>query len=139
MGWPSPSPGRPQTLKALTIVMTGSPVFLGRIVSAAGLVTNNLSTAVPFNATPRGPTGALETLAGKMLLLQPSVDGFLLASSLDPAQPGFVPLTAQTGALPGPSFLAGERVQMLMGTRDGWLQWLPSGGGAGTLFCWELL
>jgi hypothetical protein len=133
----------------------GSPVYLGTIVST-GAVQNNLTTGTPFASVPRGPTNqpvtsppsdlAL-TLAGRVLLLQPSAAGVFLPST-NPnvavnAVPGQLIVALQTvvpplnGTAPGVSLAAAERVVVTMGPQEGWLQWLPLTGSA-NLLVWEL-
>jgi hypothetical protein len=150
---PAYPPGRPPTERDSLWVMNGSPIYLGTITATAA--TNNYSTAVPFNQTPLGPatppsgTGLgtfanmSNTLAGKLLLLQPSAAGLILPS-MSPSLLSPNPIVAlQTvipplaGTVPGVALAAGERVTVLMLPTEGWLQFLPLTGTA-SLFVWEL-
>lgn len=136
-------PGRPSTDKTTLQYLNGSPVFLGRMVST-GAAVNNSTTAVPFNAAPLGgtvsPVNLTNTLAGKMLLLQTTAAGLILASdgvALTIALQTTVPSIVPPLAIPGVALASGERVVVLMRQTDGFLQWLPV-SGAGNLFVWEL-
>ncbi len=141
-------PGRPPNERDLVTFLNGSPQFLGIIVSASA-ATNNATTATPFANTPRGAltpgavplTNLAGTLAGKMLLVQTTSIGQILASTSatvtlvsQSTTPSFIPPVA----LPGPALALGERVIILMQPTEGWLQWLPT-GGAGNLLVWELV
>lgn len=133
----------------------GSPQYLGMIVST-GAVQNNFTTATAFNSGQRGPTNIpvttppsdlAGTLAGKLLLLQPSAAGVFMPSTnaniVINAVPGQLIVALQTvvppvaGTAPGPSLAAGERVVTTMLPGEGWLQWLPLTGSA-NLLVWEL-
>jgi hypothetical protein len=129
-------PARPYTDRDMLQSINGTPVFLGALVSA-GTAVNNLTTATPFAATRLGPDNFINTLAGKMLLLQPTANGFIL-----PAGSTAITLANQTvppaaGMSPGLLIGTGERVQLLMFPNYGWLQWM-SQAGAGNLLVWEL-
>lgn len=131
------SPGRPASTKGTLQFLNGSPKYLGKLVST-GSAVDNYSTATPFLATPRGPTNLLDTLAGRSLLLQSTGDGYVLPSDLNPANPGYIPITASlTGANPGVFISNKERVQALMLPTEGWLMWIPDSGSA-NLLIWEL-
>lgn len=142
------SPNRPYNEKDLVTGVNGSPVWLGAIVSAAGALTTNASTATPFfntplsgnTTTPNFPPNLQNTLAGKVLLLQATAAGSVLP--LDNTIP--ITLALQTvlpplnGTSPGPSLAASERVVVIMAPWHGLLQWLPT-SGAGNLLVWELV
>jgi hypothetical protein len=131
---------RPPNERDQVLAINGTPAFLGILVSA-GAVINNATTAVPFN--DGAAAGRTTTLAGKVLLLQPTAAGvFMPSSSALIGGAGFtlalqsvVPPLANT--IPGVSLAAGERVVVTMGANQGWLQWLPLAGAA-NLFVWEL-
>lgn len=137
------APGRPSTIKDLETVLSGEPIFLGVIVST-GTAINNATTATPFNAPGFGSVAVgTATLAGKVLLIQPTAAGHVLASSsasmLAPvtivATQATVPPAA--GTAPGPKLQAEERVPFVMATDKGYLQFIPTSGSA-NLFVWEL-
>lgn len=147
---------RPANERDILLATNGSPVWLGCIVSASGAVANNASPApTAFSATPAGPPpGSVAspqnlqgTLAGKTLLLQPTAVGSVLPSTSPNLTPGSAPppVVAQqavvpplAGTTPGVALnFAGERVIVVMGALEGWLQWLPL-SGAGNLHVFEL-
>lgn len=145
-------PFRPPNEKDLVQMMNGRARFLG-VIRSTGTAVDNSTTAAPappFSAIPASTSGIAGvdtpqnlsgTLAGKMLLLQPSAAGFVRASSgvLGSGVP-----TVATFTLPvGVGFEAGvklqteERVTTTMLATDGWLQWISVSGTA-DLFVWEL-
>lgn len=138
MGWPL-APGRPGNIRDLELLLNGEPNFLGVIVST-GAVQNNATTATPFNAAN---TATATTLAGKVLLIQPTAAGHVLASdSASLLSPVVVVATFATvppaaGTAPGVKIQAEERVPFIMASDEGWLQFIPTSGSA-NLFVWEL-
>lgn len=138
-------PARPYNERDTMQALNGAPIFLGVLVST-GTAVNNLTTATPFNQVGLGPTASVaspanfsNTLAGKMLLLQPTANGQILPSAsniVTIAQQSVVPVLSgtQAGVLIG----SGERVELLMTSTMGWLQWLPQ-SGSGNCFVWELV
>lgn len=140
-----PGPARPYTERDTSQALNGAPIFLGTLVSASGGAVNNLTTATPFNQVGLGPVGSVaspinfqNTLAGKMLLLQPSTNGLILPAAsvvLTIAQQS-TPVLAGTAV--GVAIGQGERIELLMMPNMGWLQWLPL-SGAGSCFVWELV
>lgn len=146
---------RPFNEKDLITNINGSPVYLGMLVST-GSAVNNATTTTAFNSPPLGPSASdsgpinyTNTLAGKTLLLQTSAAGLILPSSFANmvigATPGGVqPIIAlqavvppAAGTVPGVALTSGERVVIIMGPSNGWLQWLPVSGSANCLV-WEL-
>jgi hypothetical protein len=140
-------PARPYTEFDLLQALDGQPQYLGVLVST-GAAVNNATTATPFNQTPQGaqnpsspgttqlPGNNAGTLAGKVLLLQTTAAGFVLAGA-SPA----ITITNQTlptgmGLIPGTALASGERVIITMLSSYGYLQWLPA--TSGNLFVWEL-
>lgn len=109
---------------------SGSPRLLGTIDFAAASKTNATATT-PFNATD-------PALAGKILLLQPSQDVYVL-----PVATSSGAVTSSTGVL----LYAGERVILTVddidsrdvaGERYGWLAAIRSTAD-GSLRIWELV
>lgn len=143
---------RPANEKDLITKTNGDPVFLGVLVST-GAAVNNATTATPFATTPLGPTATSNpanltgTLAGKTLLLQTTAAGLIKTSPVSSmtVNPGsgntvialqsVVPPLA--GTEPGVALASGERVELIMMSLNGWLQWLPVSGSANCLV-WEL-
>ncbi len=141
-----PGPGRPPNERDLFMFLNGCPNYLGVLVSA-GAAVNNATTATPFNQTPLGanasssvgPVNLTNTLAGKVVLIQTTVDGYIL-----PSQSNAINIVDQSapppiGSTPGLLVGANERVITIMLPTAGWLQWLPAGAGSGICFVWELL
>ena len=146
-------PGRPPNQNDLIRMVNGSPIFLGAIIST-GAATNNLTTATPFNSSivgvasqSVGPVNMMNTLAGKVLLLQTSAAGLILPSENSNMSIGGVVgqniIALQTvmppavGTTPGVALAEGERVILTMMSTEGWMQWLPM-SGSGNLLVWEL-
>lgn len=142
--------GRPPTERDTLHVLNGAPTYLGALVST-GAAVNNATTATPF-ASPASPVGQtiggnplIGTLAGRMLLLQPTAAGLILASpSASVGVPGVTTVALQTVLPPAggtaPGFLlatAGVAAVVLMPSNMGWLQWLPLSGSA-NLIVFEL-
>lgn len=128
---------RPPTERDTLHYLNGVPIELGVLVSA-GAGTNNAVTANPFSAAVTCPGTMQGTLAGKTLLLQPSVAGFIAIGTtpaITIANQTTVP--AVPGTVHGVALAAGEKAIIVMRPDVGWLQWLPS-VGAGNLFVWEL-
>ncbi len=138
MGWPL-APTRPPNIRDLEMLLNGKPIFLGVIVSP-GTAVNNATTATPFNAAA---TATATTLAGKVLLIQPTAAGHVLSSeSAVIGAPSFTVATFATvppaaGTVPGVKLQAEERIPFVMQSNEGWLQFIPSSGSA-NLFVWEL-
>lgn len=139
------SPGRPPQIRDVELALNGDPTFLGVIVSS-GAAVDNSTTAIPFNQTASGAGLLTGTLAGKALLIQPTVAGFVLASAVpmlgNPA--GLITVTtfASTGPFattaPGLKIQTEERTPFFMSSAKGWLQFIPNTGSA-NLFVWELI
>ena len=127
---------RPPNERDTLHYLNGVPTELGVLVSAGAAVTN-ATTATPFSQAVTGPAFA-GTLAGKTLLIQPSVNGFIAVSANgapNVATQTVVP--AAPGTVHGVALAAGEKAMILMRPDVGWLQWIPA-LGAGNLFVWEL-
>lgn len=148
----NPSPARPPNERDMLLGVNGSPKFLG-VITSAGPIQNNLTTAIPFSQTMQGPVGSPNvplnfagTLAGKVLLLQVTASGQILPSSSSSiASPGsadvpvltdFATFAGISGTALGPVIAANERVVVCMLPNQGWLQWLP--GTSGSCIVWEL-
>lgn len=134
-------PSRPFTERDMLHSLNGSPLFLGSLVSSGNTVAvDNSTTATTFNSAANGP-GLTGTLAGKILLLQPSAAGFFLSATAPGPAVSNLLVGLQTsgaaGSTPGVLLGAGERVELLMLPTEGWLQWISNSGSA-TLFVWEL-
>lgn len=141
---------RPPTEFNLIQGTNGAPLYLGAIVST-GAAQNNETTATKFYTTSITPGGLplvlSNTLAGKVLLLQPTAAGLIMTSAspnmtingvpgqLIIAQQSVLPPVA--GTAPGVALASGERVVVTMLPTEGWLQWLPLSGSA-NLLVWEL-
>lgn len=143
-------PGRPPNERDELLFINGDPVFLGVLVST-GTRVDNSNTSVPFSSPALGPTNSVaspanytNTLAGKVLLLQPSAAGFIMTASApigaNPV-PMLVALQATipvvVGTAPGVSLPDTQPRLVTMLSTSGWLQWLPLSGSA-NLFVWEL-
>ena len=70
-------PNRPPTDRDIVQFLSGEPRFLGVITSTAAVAANNSTTAVPFNIKAVG-VGFAGSLAGKVLLVQPTAIGLIL-------------------------------------------------------------
>lgn len=133
---------RPAAVNDTMHTIDGSPLFLGVIVST-GTALNNATTATPFNSTAASQGGlqggnALQgTLAGKCLMLQSSVIGFVLPSTANTTNLIAQATSFSPGQAMGPEIQANERVLILMLPTEGWIQYLPL-TGSGNLFVWEL-
>lgn len=131
------APLRPPTERDTIHLLNGSPVFLGALVGAAGVVVNNATTATPFNATQTNAPLLNGTLAGKLLMLQPLAAGLVLASTVptliaNPAAPLIAlqsVIPPLSGTTPGVALANGSTSFLLMRPDQGWIQWLSSAGG----------
>lgn len=140
---------RPPTERDTLWGLNGAPVFLGVLVST-GTAVNNATTATPFNyqATPQPPLGASAlggTLAGKVLLIQPTAAGLIYTSTVAGIGPNFTTVAQQSVVPPVqntvPGFLLNTAAVgsiIIMPGNMGWLQWLPVTGSA-NLFVYELV
>ena len=133
-------PGRPPTERDTIFSLNGVPTYLGAIVSA-GTALNNGTTALPFNSPAAGTqTGLNGTLAGKTLLVQSTTVGFILPATGTAPVPlvaiQTIPPVANTA--PGVILSANTPAIVIMRQDTGWLQYIPTGGAAGTLMVWEL-
>jgi hypothetical protein len=139
MAWPG-TPARPPNIRDLELLINGKASYLGVLVSTGSAVNNN-TTATRFNYEP---SATMTTLAGKTLLLQPTAAGHVMASaSASMVAPNTVVATFSTvpptaGTAPGVKLQAEERVNFVMASDEGWLQFIPTSGSA-NLFVWELL
>lgn len=125
----------------------GQPI--GWLVSSGTTApVNNVTTATPFNTgtlQADGVTYSLRgSLAGRMLLLQPTAAGVFMTSAsaiMVPNQNNVVALQSTlppaAGRQPGVLLQANERVIVTMSSANGWLQWLGNAGAA-NLIVWEL-
>lgn len=139
-GQPGYSPSRPPNEKDVVTLLNGAPTYLGAIVST-GAALNNANTATPFNFTQTNAPNMAGTLAGKVLLIQASAIGFILASPT--AVPALAVATQTTippvaGTAPGVQIAANTAQIVVMRQDQGWLQFIPSTGSA-NLLVWELL
>lgn len=138
---PSYNPGRPPNINDLTQNLNGSPQFLGVIASVSAAVTNNGTTATKFNYIPADAGDAASgrlpglggTLAGRVLLVQPTAAGVMLGGTAV----GDLTMTQQSGAKPGVLLASGEKAIITMLPTEGWLQWATVSGN-GNLIVWEL-
>ena len=148
----------PQTEKELQQKLNGVPRYLGQLVSSGPtVVVNNRTTANPFNFTPKAVANALSpnvglqpdlegTLAGKVLLLQPTGAGVFLPSMstvilgvANAAQWPELRVEQQTGTIsPGVQLLVGPPSLITMPSNFGWLQW-SAVSAAATLLVWEMV
>lgn len=143
-------PGRPPNARDIDLLLNGRVTFLGIIVST-GAAVSNATTTIPFANSARGrspsespdvPANYAGTLAGRVLLIQPTAAGHVMSSS-SPAVSGNAVTTFTTvppvpGTFPGPKLQSEERVPFIMGATDGWLQFIPTSGSA-NLYVWELV
>ncbi len=143
---------RPPNEKDILTQTNGDPLYLGTLVST-GAAVNNATTSIPFMQTPlqgdasRGALNLTGTLAGKTLLLQTTAAGLIKSSTwanmVVNGVPGQTIIALQSvlpplpGTVPGVALAAGERVELIMLSTHGWLQWLPVSGSANCLV-WEL-
>jgi len=135
-------PGRAPNERDTVFGLNGTPAYLGAIVSA-GTAMTNANCPTPFNATvPLAGQGMGATLAGRTLLIQSTVSGFVLGSA---TATNPIPLVAtQTtippavGTAPGVLLSANVPAIIIMRQDRGWLQYIPTGAAAGTLMVWEL-
>jgi hypothetical protein len=144
---PSSSPGRVAAEKTLLLTLNGDPQFLG-LIQSTGSAVNNASTTTPFNTGTLQADGfsrsLVGSLAGRVLLLQTTAAGLVLASPSPLINDQRAQTVAQqtapvaASAAPGVALASGERVIITMLPTSGWLQWLPVSGSA-NLFVWELL
>lgn len=150
---PSYSPTRPLKEADWFLATNGSPQFLGILTSSGTTVAvNNATTATKFYfqpsntlnpSNPNVPANYAGTLAGRVLLLQPTAAGLVLPSTSPAlgsvqtvALQSVVPPVANTA--PGVLLQASERVIVTMQPTEGWLQWLSNTGSA-SLLVWELV
>lgn len=146
------SPQRPPTAKDVETMMNGRMTLLGVIRSTGAAVDNSSATSLNavggtggFYATVQQgavPTNFALTLAGRVLLLQASAAGSVLAATAPIGTGTQVTVTNSTvmptaTTQPGPKLQAEERVPFIMGAEDGWLQFIPVTGSA-DLLVWEL-
>lgn len=149
---PSFSPGRPPNERDWMQFTNGDPGLpLGWLVSSGTTApVNNVTTATPFNTgevgSGSGVYGTRNSLAGRVLLLQPTAAGVFLTSSsasmVVNVAPAVVALQSTlppvAGRQPGVLLQANERVIVCMLPTNGWLQWLGNAGAA-NLIVWELV
>ena len=147
---PSFSPGRPASDKDWLQFTNGDPgTYLGALVSAGTTSpVNNVTTATPFNIGRQDGNGVWQvrdSLAGRVLLLQPTAAGVFLTSptgimtvNVAPAVVALQTVPPAAGRSPGVLLQANERVIVCMLPTNGWLQWLGNAGAA-NLFVWELV
>lgn len=134
------SPLRPPNERDVVQAIAGMPVFLGVLTSAAAARVNNATTAVPFNTL--AANGSMKgSLAGKVLLLQPTAPGLVLPGEdatltiVQQATPAvFVPPLSMPGVYLG----ANERVEITMGPTTPFLQFVAVTGNA-ALLVWEMV
>lgn len=138
-------PGRPPNERDIIQALAGMPVFLGVITSTAAAPANNSTTAVKFNVLSAAPnTGYQGSLAGKVLLLQPTAAGLILPT------PSTTPTTAPAvivqqatapnppAAIPGILIGINERVEITMSQTTAYLDFVAVTGTA-SLLVWELV
>lgn len=130
-------PGRAPTSRDVLHSLTGTPVYLGVLVST-GAAVNNATTATPFSTGMPGAaaTNFLNTLSGKTLLCVPSAAGYVLPAPSSALVIAPMSLPIAVNATPGISVSESEWVKIEMQPGSGWLQWLPF--TAGNLWIWEL-
>lgn len=131
------APGRPSNERDTLQLIDGSPQFLGVLVST-GAAVNNATTATPFAQAAKSPQSMAGTLAGRVLMVQASVSGFVIASTSSALTLVAQAATFVPPQVMGPLLQANERVLLIMQPTEGWLQFLPSAGSA-NLFVWELV
>lgn len=132
---------RPANERDLQQAIAGQPVFLGVLTSTSAAKVNNATTATPFLFQRKSEQSLTGTLAGRVLLLQPTAAGLILPSddpsvlsiALQTTTPSLVPPLALPGVLIG----ANERVEITMSQTTGWLQFMAVSGDA-KLFVWEM-
>lgn len=137
-------PERPPNERDIIQALAGMPVFLGVITSTSAAAVNNSTTAVPFNVRSAAPdAGFAGSLAGKVLLLQPTAAGLILPN-LSPAATTATAVIVQQATLPQPptaipGILIGvnERVEITMGQSTAYLDFVAVTGTA-SLLVWEL-
>lgn len=141
------NPGRPSTSRDVEISLNGRMTLLGVIVSTGAAADNSSAASVTatglvggFFKTADGGN-LVGTLAGRVLLLEPTAAGSVLAATAPLGTSGQVTVTGLSlptaTTQPGPKLQAEERIPFIMGAQDGWLQWLPAAGSA-NLFVWSL-
>ena len=135
-------PGRPPNERDTVFGLNGTPVYLGAIVSA-GTAMTNATCPTPFNsAVPLSGQMMGATLAGKTLLIQSTVSGFVLGSATAtnpiPVVTTQVTIPPLAGTAPGVMLSANVPAIIMMRQDVGWLQYIPTGAAAGTLMVWEL-
>jgi len=130
------APLRPPTERDTIHLLNGAPIYLGALVST-GAAVNNATTATPFNASATTTASLSGTLAGKVLLLQPTGAGLI-----SPATSTTLTIAVQTtippllGTTPGFLIQNASAQIIVMRPDTGWLQWLPS--ASSNLLVWEL-
>lgn len=137
------SPGRPADVRDVVQTISGQPVFLGVITSTAAAPVNNGTTAVPF--ATKSPIASMRfqgSLAGKVLLLQPTAAGLILPNPTTAAPPTPVIVQQATApnpptAIPGVLIGANERVEITMAQDCAYLDFVAVTGTA-SLLCWEM-
>lgn len=139
-------PGRPPNEKDLQQSIAGQPVFLGVLTSTAAVAVNNGTTATKFNqySTIQPSTGFQGSLAGKVLLLQPTAAGLILPNptTANPPAPIVVqqataPSLVAPQSIPGVLIGANERVEITMGQQTAYLDFVAVTGTA-SLLVWEM-
>jgi hypothetical protein len=140
------SPGRPPNERDLQQAIAGQPVFLGVITSTAAAAVNNGTTSVPFNTKSPLPGKNFDgSLAGKVLLLQPTAAGLILPNPSTVTVPAAVtPIIAQQATVPNPPTVIpgvllaqGERVEITMSQTTAYLDFVAVTGTA-SLLVWEM-
>lgn len=136
-------PGRPPNERDLQQAIAGQPVFLGIITSTAAAPVNNGTTAVPFGVkSPIASMGFNGSLAGKVLLLQPTAAGLILPNPSTGVAPPPVIVQQATApnppvAIPGVLIGINERVEITMGQQTAYLDFVAVTGNA-SLLVWEM-
>ncbi len=139
-------PGRPPNERDLQQSIAGQPVFLGVLTSTAAAPVNNATTAVPFNVkSPLPGKNWQGSLAGRVLLLQPTAAGLILpnpSTAVAPALPMPVIVQQATApnppvAIPGVLIAQGERVEVTMAQDCAYLDFVAVTGTA-SLLVWEM-
>lgn len=142
-------PNRPPNERDIIQALSGMPTFLGVITSTAAVAVNNGTTAVPFNMKSNAPNAGFQgSLAGKVLLLQPTAAGLILPNPNQPLAPATAPaavivqqattpVLSLPQSLPGILVGANERVELTMAQGTGYLDFVAVTGTA-SLLVWEL-
>lgn len=135
-------PNRPPDARDLQQAIAGQPVFLGVLTSTAAARVSNATTAVPFNPLSTLPgVGFRGSLAGKVLLLQPTAAGLILPSEdpvLSIVQQATAPSLVAPKSTPGVLIGINERVEITMGQNVPFLEFVAVTGTASCLV-WEMV